>query len=52
MNWRLEKKRCRRVEHKTAETRRYNERLTIERVNARLNLKTVVEQIPANKNQH
>lgn len=31
-----EKKRCRRVGHKTAETVRYNERSTVERVNARL----------------
>ena len=31
-----EKKRCRRVGHKTAETLRYNERSTVERVNARL----------------
>ena len=31
-----EKKRCRRVGHKTAETQRYNERSTVERVNARL----------------
>jgi hypothetical protein len=31
-----EKKRCQRVGHKTAETLRYNERSTVERVNARL----------------
>ena len=31
-----EKKRCRRVGHKTAEAMRYNERGTVERVNARL----------------
>jgi hypothetical protein len=31
-----EKKRCRRVGHKTPETIRYNERSTVERVNARL----------------
>jgi hypothetical protein len=31
-----EKKRCKRVGHKTAETVRYNERSTVERVNARL----------------
>ena len=31
-----EKKRCRRVRHQTAETLRYNERSTVERVNARL----------------
>jgi transposase len=31
-----EKKRCRRVGHKTAEAVRYNERSTVERVNARL----------------
>ena len=31
-----EKKRCRRVGHKTSETLRYNERSTVERVNARL----------------
>jgi transposase len=31
-----EKKRCRRVGHKTAEAIRYNERSTVERVNARL----------------
>ena len=31
-----EKKRCRRVGHKTAETIRYNERSNVERVNARL----------------
>jgi hypothetical protein len=31
-----EKKRCRRVGHQTAETLRYNERSTVERVNARL----------------
>jgi hypothetical protein len=31
-----EKKRCKRVGHKTAETIRYNERSTVERVNARL----------------
>jgi hypothetical protein len=31
-----EKKRCRRVGHKTAETVRYNERSSVERVNARL----------------
>ncbi len=31
-----EKKRCRRVGYKTAEAVRYNERSTVERVNARL----------------